>query len=131
MIRLSSSQRFFISEDLMGFLDTLMNDGVFQRRVDFLMLGYSYAITHQLAPAENYTRNVVTTILTREDMKLLLEAMTHWYLEDIGYPPVENEKQLLERICELGIAGCRELRNQWEQKSPSQIEWDILTKIAP
>jgi len=129
MIRLSPNQRFYTSEDVIGYTDTLMRDGVITKLIDFLMLGYSYAVVHQLPPAENIQRHQLTYITTREDMILTIEAMTHWYLESIGYPPVEDEKQLLERICELGIAGCRELKSQWEQKSKSQIEWDILQMV--
>jgi hypothetical protein len=38
----------------------------------------------------------------------------------------EDEHELLDFICRVGIAGVRALRERWEGRSKSQIQWDII-----
>lgn len=125
MIRLSGTEDIYISEDLLGYVDKLREEGTITRRVDLLLMGFSYAVTHELAPAENFPRHSLIKVYGIDDMKLVIEATAQWYAERIRYS-LESSSDLLNLICGLGVAGARELRDQWREKSKPQIWWDIM-----
>ena len=131
MIHLETHQRLFISEDLIGFADRLKNEGTVPRRVDLLLLGFSYAVNNQLLPAEDAKRHELTRVVTLgEEPKLAVEAVAQWYARALGLPEFADESELLDFIIRVGIAGVRVLQERWEGKSKSQIQWDVMQLAA-
>jgi hypothetical protein len=129
MIHLQGTERLFISEDLIGYADKLTEDGVFSRRLDLLLMGFSHAVTNEIPPvdANEITRHELTRAVSLGDQQLPIEAVAHWYAQKLNCEVPENEHDLLDFICRTAIAGVLELREQWEGRSKSQIQWDILT----
>ena len=131
MIRLKGTETLFISEDLIGYADTLYKEGTIPRRVDLLLLGFSYAVTNNLLPAENVKRHdLVRAYSVDNDARLAIEAVAHWYARELGKDELTSESELLDFICRVGIAGLRELQKRWEQRRKSQIQWDIMELAA-
>ncbi|MFC1976224.1 hypothetical protein ACFLXQ_07485 [Chloroflexota bacterium] len=126
MIRLKGTEKLFISKDLIGYADKLTQEGVVPRRVDLLLLGFSYAIENSLNPADKVKRHEIIQAYLIDDERLAIEAVAHWYAREIGHEELEKESKLLEFICMVGVSGLRELQKRWEQKSKSQIQWDIM-----
>lgn len=126
MNKLKSNQRLFLSEDLMGYADLLKTNGTLPRRVDFLLLGFSYAITNNLLPAENVKRHPLIQVDSlAEDTKLIIGIISHWYARKQSLGEPDDSGKLLELICYLGITGARKLKERWESRSKSQIQSDI------
>ncbi len=126
MIHLQGTERLYISEDLIGYADKLSKDGVFPRRLDLLLLGFSYAVTNGLLPAEGARRHELTRAESLGDQKLPIEAVAHWYARKLGQDEPETEHELLDFIFRTGVAGVRALRERWEGRGKSQIQWDIM-----
>lgn len=127
MIHLQSNQRLYISEDLRGYVDKLIDDGTIPYAVDFLQLGFAYAVQEELEPATEFDRHTITTntdILG--DAKLVVEAVAQWYARKIGHAKLENSSDLLALICNISVSGGRSLQGRWETRSKSQIQQDIL-----
>lgn len=127
MIHLKGTESLYTSEDLAGFSDKLVGDGTLPRRIDLILLGFSYAVTQGLSPVETFKRHeLLKAMSVNESDRRAVEAVAQWYAKQQGWPTAENEKGLLDLMCRLGIAGARELRDRWKGKSKSQIQWDIL-----
>lgn len=129
MVHLQGTERLFISEDLIGYADNLKEDGVFSRRLDLLLMGFSHAVTNEIQPADasEITRHELTRAVSLGDQQLPVEAVAQWYAQKIDDQEVpEDEHDLLDFICRTGIAGVQELREMWEGRSKSQVQWDIL-----
>lgn len=127
MLHLQPSDRLFISEDLTGFSDEIVNQGTLSRRIDLVFLGFSYAVNKRLEPAEDYKRHQLIQVASIDaDTLLAFEAVAHWYAKELQLDSIDNEANLLEFICSLGITGVRALRERWKNKSKSQIQFDIL-----
>ena len=126
MIHLQSDQRLFISEDLIGFSDRLSNEGTVPRRLDLLLLGFSYAVNNQLPPAEDAKRHELTRVASLGEAQLAVEAVAQWYARALSLPEFADEGELLDFIIRVGVAGVRILRERWEGKSKSQIQWDVM-----
>ena len=130
MLRLKGSENLFLSKDLIGYADKLTKDGVVPRRIDLLLLGFSYAVTNNLPPADKVKRHDLIRAFSIDDERLAVEAVAHWYTRELGRDELKNEAKLLDFICRVGIAGLRGLQKRWEQKSKSQIQWDIMQLAA-
>lgn len=128
MVHLQGTERLFISEDLIGYADKLTEDGVFSRRLDLLLMGFSHAVTNEIPPvdADAITRHELTRAVSLGDQQLPIEAVAHWYAQKMDREVPEDEHDLLDFICRTGIAGVRELREKWEGRSKSQIQWDMV-----
>ena len=128
MVHLQGTERLFISEDLIGYADKLTEDGVFSRRLDLLLMGFSHAVTNEIPPvdADEITRHELTRAVSLGDQQLPVEAVAHWYAQKLDRTLPENEHELLDFICRTGIAGVQELRQNWEGRSKSQIQWSII-----
>jgi hypothetical protein len=129
MIHLQSNQRLYISEDLRGYVDKLMNDGTIPYAVDFLQLGFAHAVREELEPATEFDRHTITTntdILGNS--KLVIEAVAQWYARSKKIEQLEESSELLRFICDLGASGGRELRDRWSSRSKSQIQSYIIDK---
>ena len=130
MLHLQPSDRLFISEDLTGFSDKIVNQGTLSRRIDLVFLGFSYAVNNRLEPAEDYKRHQLIQVASIDsDTLLALESVAHWYAKELQLDGIDNEASLLEFICALGINGVRALRDRWKNKSKSQIQFDILSIV--
>lgn len=129
MIHLQGTERLFISEDLIGYADKLTEDGVFSRRLDLLLMGFSHAVTNEIPPVgtDEITRHELTRAASLGDHQLPVEAVTHWYAQKLDRKVPEDEHDLLDFICRAGIAGVQKLQEKWEGRSKSQIQWEILT----
>jgi hypothetical protein len=132
MLHLNPAHKLFISEDLIGYSDKLTEDGTFPRRIDLLLLGFSYAVNERLDPAKEFTRHELHyTSGIDEKTRLTIEAVAQWYARERGMEDrVDTDRQLLEFICGIGITGVKELQRRWEGKRRSQIQWDILQLLA-
>jgi hypothetical protein len=128
MVHLQGTERLFISEDLIGYADKLTEDGVFSRRLDLLLMGFGHAVTNEIPPvdAHEITRHELTRAVSLGDQQLPIEAVAHWYVQKLDREVPEDEHDLLDFICRTGIAGVLELRDKWEGRSKSQIQWSIL-----
>lgn len=129
MIKLDPTKKFFISEDLIGYADKLIEEGTFRRRVDLLLVGFSYAVNNQIEPAGEYQRHELIYVNNLKDALLPIEATANWYARELGYQ-LEDDGQLLEFICAVGIAGTRSLQDRWRERRKSQIQFDILVHIS-
>jgi hypothetical protein len=126
MIHLKPGQRLFISKDLMGYADKLDEDGVFPKRLDLLLYGFSYAVTNELPPDEDVSRQELLRAMYLDDAELPVSAVAQWYAKKLDHP-LDDESDLLDFICRVGIAGVRELKEKWEGRSKAQIRWSIIT----
>lgn len=127
MIRLIGTERTFISKDLIGFADKLTEEGTIGIRLDFLMLGFSYAIQNKLPPAEDFKRNELVRAQSLGDKSIAYEAAAHWYAKELDMlEEIKDSNNLINFICKVGIAGARTLRERWDVKTKSQIQWDIM-----
>jgi len=61
-----------------------------------------------------------------DDEELPVSAVAQWYNRKLGHDPLEGEQELLDFVCRVGIAGVRELRERWEGRSKSQIQWSVI-----
>lgn len=132
MLHLNPSHKIFISEDLIGYADRLVEERVFPRRIDLLLLGFSYAVNNNIEPATDFKRHELHyTSGIDPDTRLAAEAVAQWYARELGRADeIDSDRKLLDFICAMGIAGVRALRERWEGKRRSQIQWDIL-ELAP
>lgn len=126
MIHLQSHQRLFISEDLAGFADHLSNEGTMPRRVDLLLLGFSYAVNNRLSPTEEAKGRELTRVASLGEAQLAVEAVAQWYARALDSSEFTDEGELLDFINGVGVAGVRALKERWEGKSKSQIQWDVM-----
>ena len=130
MIHLQSNQRLYISDDLRGYVDKLIEDGTIPYAVDFLQLGFAHAVQEQLEPATEFDRHTITTntdILGNS--KLAIEAVAQWYARSKKLEEFEESSELLRFICDLGASGGRDLRDGWSSRSKSQIQSYIINRI--
>lgn len=130
MVHLQGTERLFISEDLIGYADKLTRDGVFPRRLDLLLLGFSYAVTNRLSPAGDVKRHELTRAVSLDESQLPVEAVAHWYAREIDQGELVDEGSLLDFICRVGTAGAGALSERWKGRSKSQIQWDIIRLTA-
>jgi hypothetical protein len=126
MLHLQPGQRLFISEDLIGYADKLDADGVFPRRLDLLLYGFTYAVANELEPANDVQRHELIRAMYLDDEELPVSAVAQWYNRKLGHDPLDDEQDLLDFTCRVGIAGVRALRERWEGRSKSQIQWDVI-----
>ena len=131
MIHLESAQRLAISEDLIGFSDRLSKEGTVPRRVDLLLLGFGYAVKNQFLPAEEVERHELIRVSgLGDEAQLAIEAVASWHARALNLPELADESELLDFIIRVGVAGVRALKERWEGKSKSQIQWDVMRLAA-
>lgn len=132
MIHLQGTERLFISDDLWAFTKKLDTDGTVPRMVDFLFLGFGYAIQQGLPPADagSFTRQPLLAAMNIDtDMMLSIEVSAQWYAQKSNLPLPKEASELRDLISSIGIAGCRELQKQWEVRRKSQIQMDIIQNL--
>lgn len=126
MFKFPSSGKFFVTQDLMGFLDDLVNQKIFSRRLDALIFGFSVALVSNLEPAVPQKRHELTDVFSlADDERHVCEAMTHCYLVDRSVEP-KDEREHLDFFCRLGMSGLMEMRKRWKGRGVPQILQDIL-----
>lgn len=127
MIRLSGTERVFISKDLIGFADRLTEENTIAIRLDLLMLGFGYAIKNRLLPADQFAKHELVRAQSLGDRSLAYEIAANWYAGELGLlEEIDDGNALIDFICRLGITGVRALQKQWEFKGKSQIQWHIM-----
>ena len=127
MLHLQSNQRLYISEDLLGYVDKLIDDGTIPYVVDFLKLGFAYAVTNELPPATKFSRHEITDntdILGKA--KHVMEATSQWYARKLEWDTLEDSTELLRFTCNTGIAGGRRLKDEWRTRSKTQVLSEII-----
>ena len=130
MIHLDEVDNVYISEELAGYAKKLVQDGVFPRQVDLLLLGFAYAVDKGLKPPDRIPRHdLVRAGSIERDTRLALEATAALYVKQAGASTIEDEKQLLDFVCRLGSAGVQALQKEWEGKSRSQIDLSVLRHV--
>ncbi len=131
MVHLDEVDTVYISEDLAGYAKKLVQDGVFPRQVDLLLLGFAYAVDKELKPPERIPRHDLVRAGSIElDTRLAVETTADWYAKRIDAPAIGDDKKLLDFICRLGSGGVEALWKEWEGKSKSQIELSVLRLAA-
>ena len=125
MIEFAHQDRFFISEDLMGFADKLVEEKIFETGIDFLLYGAAYAIRNNLLPTDNdnFQRHTLGTlpISLPSETKSGFELIVPTYCEEKSLPSLSEAKDLMNVVCCLGIEGARKLAEDWKAMSRSQI----------
>jgi hypothetical protein len=117
----------YVAEELSGFTKRLTEDGVVARQVDLLLLGFGFAVRNRIPPPERIRRHDLLRVGALDaDTRLSIEAVATWYARELGLPPLEGERSLLDFICRVGSAGLSTLQTHWEGKAKSQIELAIL-----
>jgi hypothetical protein len=130
MLHIRGTDNLFISKDLTGFADKMVEDGVCPRRVDLLLLGFAFAVTEQLSPAGDIHRHeLVRAMMLEDETRLAVEAAAQWYAKELGIDGPRDERELLNLLCRTGIAGMRALRRRWEGRTKSQIQFDIMRLV--
>lgn len=101
---------------------------MFSRRIDLLLMGFSHAVTNEIPPVENseITRHELTEAVALGNQQLPIEAVARWYAQKLHRELPETGHELRDFICLTGIAGVRKLREKWQGRSKSQIQWDII-----
>ncbi len=122
MIKFSEQDRFFISEELIGQADKLVEEKTFETRVDFLLYGAAYAISNNLLPATGFKRHPLGQILSSlpSDLKISFEMVISKYCEEKSIAIPSEPKELMNTVCCLGIEGARKLSDIWKTMSRSQ-----------
>ncbi len=130
MLRMNDADNTFIAEEVAGFAKRLTDDGIFPRQLDFLLLGFSYAVQNQIPPIEKAKRHDLTeAAAVTKDIRLAVEAVAPWYARQLGIDPPVDERSLLDFICRVGSAGVRTLQTEWKDRSKSQIQSWILRHV--
>lgn len=128
MIHLQSNQRLYISKDLRGYVDKLISDGTVPYAVDFLQLGFAYAVNKELTPVDELDRHEITSntdILG--SARPVIEAVAQWYAREIKFGELEDSSDLLHFICSAAVAGGSALREEWSSRSKSQVQQHIIS----
>ena len=128
MIKFADQDRFFISEDLMGFADKQVEEKIFETRVDLLLYGVAYAIKNNLAPAKSFQRHDLGMRPSSlpEEFRSVFELTVPAYCEGASLPVPSEPKELMNVVCCLGIEGARELSGKWKGISRSQVLNSII-----
>jgi hypothetical protein len=127
MIHLKDTDHVYIDEELSGLARRLVEDGVVNRQVDLLLLGFAYAVRKRIQPKAKIQRHdLVRVAAIAPDLRLAVEAVAPWYARELGFDPPADSRRLLEFICQLGSAGVAELQKEWRGRTKSQIELSIL-----
>jgi len=130
MIHLQSNQRLYISKDLRGYVDKLISDGTVPYAVDFLQLGFAYAVHEELAPVNDLDRHEITSntdILG--NARPTIEAVAQWYCREGKFGNIDDSSDLLSFICSTAVAGGRVLQKRWSSRSKSQVQQDIVNLV--
>ena len=126
MLHLQSNQRLYISEDLRGYVDKLIDDGTIPYAVDFLQLGFAHAVRKELEPVTEFNRHTITTNTDLlGNAKPVVEAVAQWYARKISHD-LSNEDDLLELICLTSVAGGRSLKEHWNNRRKEQVQSIII-----
>jgi len=122
MIKFTEQDRFFISEDLMGIADKLVEEKTFETRVDFLLYAAAYAIRHDLSPAIDFKRHDLGMRASSlpSNLKVSFEIVIPRYCEEKSIAIPSEPKDLMNTVCCLGIKGGRKLSDIWKTMSRSQ-----------
>lgn len=122
MIKFAEQDRFFISEDLMGLADKLVEEKTFETRVDFLLYGAAYAIRNDLSPAIDFKRHDLgmRSSSLPSNLKISFEMVIPKYCEEKSITIPSEPKDLMNTICCLGVEGARKLSDIWKTMSRSQ-----------
>ena len=122
MIKFAEQDRFFISEDLMGLADKLVEEKTFETRVDFLLYAAAYAIRNDLSPAIDFKRHDLGMRASSlpSNLKISFEIIIPKYCEDKSISIPSDPKGLMNTVCCLGVEGARKLSDIWETMSRSQ-----------
>ncbi len=127
MIHLNDIDSVYIAEELSGLAKRLVEDGIFARQVDLLLLGFAHAVRKRIVPPTKIKRHdLLRAGGIDPDTRLAIEAVAPWYARELGQEPPEDPRSLLDFICRVGSAGLAELEKQWKGRAKSQIELSIL-----
>lgn len=131
MLHLNEKDSMYIDEKLSGYTKKLVQDGVCEKQVDLLLLGFGHAVRSRIPPAEKIKRHdLLRAGALDKDTRLATEAVAAWYVRELGQDPLDDGKKLLDFICRVGSAGLKALKTEWEGKGKSQIELAIL-RMSP
>jgi hypothetical protein len=130
MVHMNDADNMFIAEDVAGFVKRLTEEGIFPRQLDFLLLGFSYAVQKRIFPVDRGKRHDLTeAAAVKRDIRQAVEVVAPWYARELGIDPPTDERSLLDFICRVGSAGIGALQKEWKDRSKSQIQSLILMLI--
>lgn len=132
MLTMNDADSMYIAEEQSGYAKQLVEDGVFGRQVDLLLLGFSYAVAKNITPPERIKRHDLLRAGGIEpDTRLAVESVAIWYARENGLEVPEDPKGLLDLICRIGSAGVEALKDEWKGRAKSQIELAVLRLANP
>jgi hypothetical protein len=132
MAKLKDNDSMYVAEELSGFTKRLTEDGIVARQVDLLLLGFGFAVKNHTPPPERIRRHdLLRAGALDDDTRLAVESVAPWYARELGQPPLDDERSLLDFICRVGSAGLTALQTEWEGKAKNQIELAILKLGSP
>ena len=118
--------------DARTYLDVLTKQGVFRRMIDAYAFAAAYAVINDLQTEEILSKGRQDLVrdlrLLDDDVLLSLEAGIYAIRKRKGKPEPNDGKELLEILTQYAEVGLKVLKQQWEDKSPSQIQ-DHISKI--
>lgn len=131
MHRLNEVDSTYVAEEVSGFTKQWVENGVFSRQVDLLLLGFSYAVQNRILPENRINRHdLLRAGALDTEVRLALEAVAPWYARQLEIPPPKDQRTLLDFICRVGSAGIKALQAEWKDRSKSQIESWILRLLS-
>ena len=83
-------------------------------------------MTNELPPDEDISRQELIRAMYLDDAELPVSAIAQWYAKKLDHD-VDDESDLLDFICRVGIAGVRELKEKWEGRRKAQIQWSVIS----
>lgn len=127
MLHMRDIDSMYIEEKVSGFAKRLAEDGIVERQVDLLLLGFGYAVQHRIKPDDRIKRHDLHRAgAIDRDTRTAVEAVAPWFAKEIGIEEPQDERGLLDFVCRVGSAGVAQLQKEWEGRSKSQIELAIL-----
>lgn len=129
MKRIDKEHSIRPSAESKAYLDVLKEQGVFRRMIDGYVFAAAYAIFKEIEPQElpsQGRQDLVRDLkLLDDDVLLSLEAGIAATYKRQGKPEPSNGKELLEILTCYAEAGLKVLKEQWENKTSSQIQEQI------
>lgn len=129
MKRLDKDHSVRPTSESRAYLDVLKRKGVFKRSIDAYLFAAAYAILKGIEPQEVPSHNRQDLVrdlkLVDDEVLLALEAGIFATRKRQGKPEPDDEKELLEILIQYAEVGLKVLKQQWEDKTSSQIREQI------
>lgn len=131
MVHMNEVDSMYVDEELAGYAKKCVEDGVCEKQVDLLLLGFGHAVRNRIGPPEKVKRHdLLRAGAVDSEMRAVIEAVAPWYARELGQDPPNDPRKLLDFVCRAGSAGLKTLKDAWANKTKSQIELAILRMVS-